>query len=229
MKKVAILQSNYIPWKGYFDLIASVDEFIFYDDVQYTKNDWRNRNLIKTQNGLHWLSIPVGIRLNREIRDVEIPTSNWQIKHWKTLEGSYKRARYFDEIADWLEPLYTKQVYGNLSQLNQYFISKISTYLDIKTKFSSSWDYPMVLGKTCRLVDLCLQVNASEYISGPSAINYIDKNLFSSSNIKLTWFSYNGYPEYDQLWGDFKHEVTILDLLFNTGKHAVDYMKIKKK
>lgn len=224
MKKVAILQSNYIPWKGYFDMIAAVDEFILYDDVQFTKNDWRNRNQIKTPQGVQWLTIPVGQDIGRRIRDVTIGTK-WQEKHWRTLESNYRRARCFEEIAMWLMPLYFDDPASHLSHLNRRFIDAICNYLGIKTKLSSSWDYSLIEGKTERLVDLCAQVGGTEYISGPAARDYIEEGEFKEWGIELTWFDYSGYPEYPQLWGGFEHGVTILDLLFNCGKDAPRYMR----
>ena len=224
MKKVAILQSNYIPWKGYFDMIAAVDEFILYDDVQFTKNDWRNRNQIKTPQGVQWLTIPVGQDIGRRIRDVTIGTK-WQEKHWRTLESNYRRARYFEEIAKWLMPLYFDEPASHLSHLNRRFIDAICNYLGIKPKLSSSWDYSLIEGKTERLVDLCAQVGGTEYISGPAARDYIEEGVFGEEGIELTWFDYSGYPEYPQLWEGFTHGVTILDLLFNCGKDAPRYMR----
>jgi hypothetical protein len=224
VKKVAIVQSNYIPWKGYFDMIAAVDEFILYDDMQYTKNDWRNRNQIKTPQGVQWLSVPVGIDINRRIRDVMLD-AKWQIKHWRSLESNYSRARHFDEIAAWLQPLYTHESYVNLSQLNRRFIEAICDYLSIKTIISNSWDYVLGEGKSERLVDLCVQAGGTEYISGPAAKDYIQESFFSERGLKLTWFDYVGYPEYPQLWGKFTHGVTILDLLFNCGQDASRYMR----
>ena len=225
VKKIAILQSNYIPWKGYFDLIAAVDEFILYDDVQFTKNDWRNRNRIKTPKGLEWISIPVGPGISRRIRDVELPDSRWQEKHWKTLEANYRRASHFAEVASVFEPLYRQGSYSYLSALNREFIEVVCRYLGISTKIANSWDYDLVEGRTDRLVALAAQAGAHEYISGPSAKNYIDESAFASHGIKLTWFDYAGYPEYPQLWGGFSHEVTILDLLFNCGRDAARYMR----
>ena len=148
MKHVAILQSNYIPWKGYFDMIAAVDEFILYDDMQFTKNDWRNRNKIKTPKGTEWLSIPVGGAINRRIRDVDLKSPVWQKKHWRTLEMNYRRSHCFDEIAGWLAPLYLSEAYINLSQVNRIFIEAICNYLDITTKISNSWDYNLAEGST---------------------------------------------------------------------------------
>ena len=228
MKKVAIVQSNYIPWKGYFDLIAAVDEFILYDDMQFTKNDWRNRNKIKTPQGVQWLSIPVGDCINRRIRDVSLSNRSWQKKHWKTLEANYRRGPHFDEIAAWLEPLYHIETYTHLSQLNRIFIEAICNYTGIKTVIRNSWDYTQIDGKTERLADLCAQAGGTEYISGPAAKDYLEESIFTNMNIKLTWVDYAGYPQYPQLWGEFTHGVTILDLLFNCGCQAHRYMKYLK-
>ena len=225
-KKVAILQSNYIPWKGYFDLIASVDEFILYDDMQFTKNDWRNRNLIKTPQGTQWLSIPTGKSINRRIRDVELTDHTWQIKHWKSILCNYKRSPYFSQVSLWLKDIYLEETHISLSEANRRFIDSICCYLEIGTIIRNSREYELADGKTERLVDLCIQACADEYITGPSARNYINSNLFHEKGISLTWFDYSNYPEYSQQWNGFTHEVTILDLLFNCGKSAVNYMKI---
>jgi hypothetical protein len=228
MKKVAILQSNYIPWKGYFDLIAAVDEFILYDDMQFTKNDWRNRNKIKTPKGLEWLSIPVGQDIDRKICEVKVSNNNWKQKHWKSLVTNYGRANCFHETAELFEAIYADDKAVNLSEINRQFIEIICDTLGIDTTISCSADYKLIEGKTERLVNLCEQASATEYISGPAAKNYIDNQIFESSGIKLTWFDYSGYPEYPQLWGKFEHGVTILDLLFNCGENASTYMKHAK-
>lgn len=227
MKKIAILQSNYIPWKGYFDMIAAVDEFILYDDMQYTRRDWRNRNQIKTPQGIQWLTVPVSVKgkYHQTIRETEIDGTDWAAAHWRTLQQNYRRAPHFAEIAQWLEPLYLQESYTHLSQLNRRLIEAICRYLSIKTTISSSWDYTLQDGKTERLVDLCVKAGGSEYISGPAARDYIDEGLFSAAGIKLSWFDYAGYPEYPQMWGEFAHGVTILDLLFNCGRDAPRYMR----
>ena len=227
MKKVAILQSNYIPWKGYFDMIAAVDEFILYDDMQYTRRDWRNRNRIKTPQGVQWLTVPVQAKgkYHQTIRDTEIDGSDWASSHWKALTQNYRRAPHFNEVAAWLEPLYLAEPYTHLSQLNRRFIEAVCTYLGIKTVISNSWDYTLIDGKTERLADLCAQAGATEYISGPMAKDYIDEDVFTDHGMKPTWFEYSEYPEYPQLWGEFTHSVTVLDLLFNCGKDAPLYMK----
>jgi hypothetical protein len=227
-KKVAILQSNYIPWKGYFDMIASVDEFIIFDDMQYTRRDWRNRNRIKTPNGIQWLTVPVLVKgkYHQKIRETEIERIDWAAAHWKALAQNYRRAPHFAEIASWLEPIYLKEAFTHISQLNRRFIEAICIYLGIKTTITNSWDFMHSLdGKTERLADLCLQAGGTEYISGPAAKDYVDEKVFTDLGLKLTWFDYAGYPEYPQLWGEFAHDVTILDLLFNCGKDSRRFMR----
>lgn len=227
MKKVAIVQSNYIPWKGYFDLIAGVDEFILFDDTQYTRRDWRNRNQIKTPQGLQWITVPVVVKgkYHQKISDTEINGKNWTSNHWKSVKLNYQRAKHFAEISDWLEPLYLRESYFLLSQMNLRFIEAVCSYLDIKTKITTSSDYALDNGKTARLASLCTQAGGNEYVSGPAAKSYLDEEVFSRHGVKVTWFDYSGYPEYPQLWGEFAHGVTILDLLFNCGKNSRSYMK----
>jgi hypothetical protein len=229
MKRVAILQSNYIPWKGYFDLIAAVDEFIIFDDMQFTKRDWRNRNKIKGPNGLIWLTVPVKVsgRFYQSIRATEIAGDDWTIKHWKTISAVYGRTKFRGEVGSLIEELYSKK-YTTISELNRTFLEAICSYLGITTKISNSWDYDLCDGKTERLVSLCKQAGADEYVSGPSAKEYIDTKLFLEAGVQLTWFDYSGYPEYPQLWGDFVHGVSILDLLFNCGRDSSNYMLFGK-
>jgi hypothetical protein len=228
-KKVAILQSNYIPWKGYFDLINSVDEFIFYDEMQYTRRDWRNRNKIKTSNGLIWLSIPVNVKgflqSHQRIKDTIISDLSWAKKHWGTILHNYKKAPFFHEYRDTIENLYVETEEKYLCEINYKFIRAFNCILGIKTKLSFSTDYKLSEGKTERLVDLVKQTGGTEYISGPAAKDYIEENLFKEANIKLTWMDYTGYPEYNQLYPPFEHGVSIIDLIFNEGNNATKYMK----
>lgn len=208
-------------------MIAAVDEFILYDDMQYTRRDWRNRNQIKTPQGVQWLTVPVQVKgkYHQKINETEIDGLDWMESHWKSLVQNYRRAPYFSEIASWLEPLYTDNTYTHISQLNLTFITAICHYLGINTLISRSSDYTLLDGKTERLADLCVQASACEYISGPSAKDYVDETIFNQLNIKLTWFDYSGYREYPQLWGEFTHGVTILDLLFNCGKDSYQHMR----
>jgi len=226
MKKVAILQSNYIPWKGYFDLIHRVDEFILYDDMQYTRRDWRNRNKIKTPQGLKWLTVPVRVKgkYHQLIQETEIDGTDWAEIHWKSIKQNYSRARNFDAVAAIFEPLYLQRHYTHLSVLNRVFIEAVCKYLGITTTISNSWDYDLIEGKTERLVDLCRQAGGGHYISGPAAKDYIQTDLFDEAGIELSWMDYSGYPEYEQQYPPFVHGVTILDLLFHVGPDASWYI-----
>ncbi len=226
MKKVAILQSNYIPWKGYFDLINMVDEFVIYDDVQYTKNDWRNRNKIKTSSGVQWLTIPVRQEtLSQRICDTKISQNNWGVKHWNTLKTNYAKSKYFNFFSPVFEKLYKDTRSEWLTEVNCAFILTINKILEIGTTISMSSDYKLSGDKVERLVGLCKQARATEYISGPSAKKYIHEDIFKDAGIKLTWMDYSNYSEYSQLYSPFEHGVTILDLLFNCGSSATQYMK----
>jgi hypothetical protein len=226
-KKIAILQSNYIPWKGYFDIINSVDEFVIYDEVQYTKNDWRNRNLIKSKDGLKWLTIPVLAKGNfyQKINETQIAEKIWPLKHWKTICMCYTRAPFFKEYKYIFEELYLNTNSNFLSEVNLNFIQIINNILNIRTKISSSSDYNVGFGKTEKLVQICKQAGANEYISGPSAKGYIDEKLFAENNIKLTYLNYTGYREYDQLFPPFCHSVSIIDLILNEGSDSKKYLK----
>lgn len=228
MLTAAILQSNYIPWKGYFDLIASVDVFAFYDDVQFTINDWRNRNQIKTPQGPQWLSIPVGQRIDRTIREVKLPAIPWQRKHWRTLELSYGRAPYFRETAAWLAPLYLDQVFDNLADLNRAFTKRICAELAIPTRLVGSEAYDIDGGRSGRVLDLCLKLGANRYLSGPTAKAYLEVELFGNAGVAVEWMDYSGYPTYPQMWGPFVHAVSVVDLLFQCGPSARKYMKVSK-
>ena len=227
MKKLAILQSNYIPWKGYFDLIASVDEFVIYDEMQYTKNDWRNRNKIKTNKGVEWLTIPVRVEsISQKINETLIFDKNWSKKHRAALQTNYAKANCFKETKDFIFNLYEEaSKVNNISEINLIFIKGICSFLNIKTKISLSIDYNLGEGKTERLINLCKQTNSDSYISGPSAKDYLDENLFIQNNIKIRWMDYSGYTEYEQLHTDFEHGVSILDLIFNEGVKSRSYLK----
>lgn len=226
-RKIVIIQSNYIPWKGYFDLIAAADECILYDDMQYTRRDWRNRNQIKTPAGVQWLSVPVKVKgkYHQTIRETEIDGTAWAHDHWRALEQNYRRAPCFQEIAAWLKPWYLETEYQHLSILNRALIEQVCDYLGIATRISNSWDYTLIDGKSERLADLCQQAGGTEYISGPAARDYLEPEYFSKRGLDLSWFDYGGYAEYPQQWGEFVHGVSILDLLFNCGKAAPRYMK----
>jgi hypothetical protein len=229
MKRVAIVQSSYIPWKGYFSLIQLADAFILYDDVQYTRRDWRNRNQIKTPAGTSWLTIPVTVRGRREqrVRDVQTRDGDWARKHWLTLQQFYARADYFDTLRDVFGGLYERcREERQLSRINFLFIKTLRDLLGIETPLSWSMDYLLEEGRSQRLVGLCRQVGATEYLTGPMARSYLDETLFTKAGIRVRWMDYSGYPEYPQLFTPpFIHEVSAIDLLMNLGPRAAgDYL-----
>lgn len=212
-KTVGILQSNYIPWKGYFDLIHDVDEFIFLDDVQFTRQDWRNRNCLKTKDGPRWLTIPVGTHQRRRICDVVLPTNGWAESHWNRLQSSYARAPHFERYRSALESIYLRQRWRLLSDLNQHLIATIADWLGIETRFRDSRDLASEGQREDRVLDLLVKAGADVYVSGPAARNYLNPQRFADAAIELRWKDYGGYPEYTQLHPPFNHQVTVLDLL----------------
>lgn len=226
-KRVAILQSNYIPWRGYFDIIGSVDEFVLYDSVQFTKNDWRNRNRIKTANGTRWLTIPVitSGRFGQTIKETRIASSGWASKHWRTLSLSYAKAPYFERYRERFAEIYREC--GETEYLwvvNRMLIEAVVAELRLPTRISESADYLLTGNRTERLVSLCRTLGADVYISGPSASSYLDLRLFHDASMSVEFFDYSGYGPYPQLHGAFEPAVSILDLLFNVGPEASSYM-----
>lgn len=225
MKRVAICQSNYIPWKGYFDLIHDVDVFLFYDDVQFTKNDWRNRNKVKTATGLQWITIPVGTNLNRLVCEVSLDNPRWQGKHWKTLMQLYCNTPFFRSYLSFFEHVFVLSEWTNLSTLNQFLIQSIAeNYLSVKTVFLRSSDFPSHGKNQDRVISLLKAVEADVYVSGPAGKAYLDSDRFRREGIELVWKDYSGYPEYPQFYPPFEHRVTILDLLFHVGPDAPYYI-----
>jgi hypothetical protein len=223
--RVGIIQSNYIPWRGYFDFVDDVDLFIFHDDLQYTKGDWRNRNRIKTPAGLQWLTVPVHYaHVGQLIDEVSLDESqSWRRKHLNLLEANYRTAPYFQTyfklFADVLNV-----AYPGLSKLNIALIRWVMNCLEITTPTLVSKDLNSIGSKTTRLIDLLKKVNASIYLSGPAAAEYLDLQNFVDHGIRLEYKSYD-YPAYEQIGGEFAPAVSILDLLFNTGPHSRKYLK----
>ncbi len=227
LKRVTLLQSNYLPWKGYFDLINSADEFIFYDDVQYTKNDWRNRNQVKTERGVEWISIPCGSRLDRLICEVEVNDKKWQNAHWSKIKQSYKKAPFFKKYSDFFEDFYLGGQRTSLSELNQYLIKHISSqFLGIQANFTDSLRFDnRALSSSDRVLDIVKRSGATTYVSGPAANDYLVVADFEAEGIEVEWMDYSAYSEYEQLHPPFTHAVSIIDLLFSVGDQAPRYMK----
>lgn len=227
-KTVAILQSNYIPWKGYFDILRRVDEFILFDSTQFTRRDWRNRNKIKTKDGLLWLTIPVNVKgkYYQNINEMTVSDPGWAEEHWKTLRLTYGRAPFFAEYAGQIESLYRQAgELEHLSLINHLFLTDLSALLGITTPITWDTDYPTLEGKTERIVGICQAAGAAAYLSGPAARDYVVPELFDRAGIELRWMDYTGYPEYPQSHPPFEHGVSVLDLIFNVGPQAARYLE----
>lgn len=226
--KCVILQPSYIPWRGVFEQIFKADVFVFYDDVQYDKHGWRNRNRIKTHQGGQWLTIPVhskGVVIESiPIYQVEIAWEQpWAERHWRAIQQAYSKAPYFKEYAPWLEEVYQRRP-NRLADFTIPLTVEIACRLGIRhTRFLRSSELNASGQKTDRLIQILTGLGATHYISGPSARSYIEEDKFRAAGIQLEYMEYN-YPDYPQLYPPFDPQISILDLLFMTGPHAPDYI-----
>ena len=227
-KKIAILQSNYIPWIGYFDIINSVDDFVIYDSVQYTKNDWRNRNLIKTANGPIWLTIPVVTSKlgNQSIREAKISGSLWTKKHWKSIEMSFVKSPFFEMFRDeWFSWYEEAGELDRLHEVNVLFLRGICKQIGIRSNILLDSDISYS-GRTPteKLVSICDSLGADTYITGPAGLNYLDKDSFSERKVQLEVMDYGHYKTYKQGHGEFTSNVSMLDLLANLGSQSQSHL-----
>ncbi len=223
-----ILQPSYIPWRGYFHQIYQADVFVFYDDVQYDRHGWRNRNLIKTRAGPKWLTIPLrsaGEQWKQStVRDMEIfGEGNWKRNHLETMRHNYSRAPYFARYRPMLERRYTKPP-RLLADFTIETTIEIARELGItETRFVRSSTFGCTGVKTDRLLQILEKVGATNYISGPAAKDYLDVNKLKIAGIEVEWMSYS-YSEYPQLFPPYDPKVSVLDLLLNTGPEAGSYI-----
>ena len=216
--RAVVLQSNYLPWKGYFDLIQNADVFVHYDEVQYTKNDWRNRNRICSRNGSAWLTIPISRdAVKLKISEVRLPDARWQADHHQRLFQCYRPAPHFRQIEPLLHEFFQARTWTFLSELNHFCAERIARLLGLTTRFLDSKDFPLEGGRVERLISLLKQVGATEYLTGPNARGYLagSEPLFAEAGIRLLFKSYAGYPEYPQLHAPFEHAVSVIDVLAN--------------
>ncbi len=223
--KVGIIQSNYIPWRGYFDFIDDVDLFVIHDDLQYTKGDWRNRNQIKTATGINWLTVPVKYQKTAQlIQDTPIDhAQKWQLAHINKFTASYFEAPYLETaIALWRTAFDHQD--ATISELNIRLIHLICDFLDIKTPFVHSRELQVTGTKTDRVVQILKRVGATSYLSGPTAKAYLDESLLHENGFQLEYKTYQ-YEAYPQLHGDFVNYVTVLDLIANVGDDAKHWLK----
>lgn len=227
--KVGIIQSNFLPWRGYFDFIREVDLFVVEDDLQYTKGDWRNRNRIKTPRGSEWITVPVKYKHTKQlIQDTLVDYSTpWVKKMLNRIRESYRTAPYFEPYFSELSEL-LNQPAASISDLNLFLIRWACRHLEISTPLVLSQDYHPEGAKTERVISILRQSGADVYLSGPAGKNYILPELFEQAGIQLEYKQYN-YPEYEQLYPPFDPAVSILDLFFMKGIEARLYLGVSKE
>jgi hypothetical protein len=227
--KAVVLQPSYIPWRGYFDLIRRSDVFVFYDDVQYDKHGWRNRNRIKSPSGLHWLTIPVHAKGNTvdrtPINQIRIDRQrDWRRSHLEQLRHNYRRAPFFKDCATLLDAIYA----GDPEYLADFTIRttvQIAQYLGLtQVRFERASTLHATGSKNDRLLEVLKSVGTTHYISGPSARAYIDERRFLDAGISLEYIDYS-YEPYEQLYPPYEPAVSILDLLFMKGDDAQRFIR----
>lgn len=222
---LSCIQPSYLPWRGYFHIVEQSDVFVFYDDVQYTKQDWRNRNVIKGKQGLVWLTVPVVRQpLRTPIHSIAINNAtDWGRKHWHALQTCYGRTRHFGDYAGFFRQALTAR-WTSLAELDIQLTEAVCGFLGIDgVRFLRSSEMALPPGRVERLVAICQAEGATEYLSGPSARGYMDEGLFARAGIAVRYMEYN-YPPYPQLGGSFEPQVSIVDLLFNCGRNSPAYI-----
>lgn len=220
---IGILQPGYLPWLGFFEQMYKSDVFVIYDDVQYDKEGWRNRNRIKTANGIQWLTVPVHMKLTEHPLIIEIRidnTADWRKKHLASIKQNYAKAPFFTDYIHIFEDAYSKG-WEFLVDLDIYFIGKLAECLRMGSKNiirSSCLD--LKGDRIGRLINLCKLFGANTFYEGASGKKYIDENEFLSHGIKVEFQNYQ-HPVYSQLYGDFIPYLSIVDLLFNHGTESL--------
>jgi len=232
-KVVAILQSNYIPWKGYLDIIAAADVFVIFDDVQFTRRDWRNRNKIIVDGQTRWLTIPVATKgaFDAPVNQIAVSEPGWASKHLASLRHAYGKAAHARWLLPELEDLFARaEELPLLTDINELFLRRLCTLLGIVPHFARSDEVPRhSTDPTARLVEICEAHGAGLYLSGPAAKAYIQRNQFDRAGIALAYANYEGYPIYEQGRPEFEHGVSMLDLLFRFGPEAATHLKTTRR
>ena len=225
--KIIITQSNYIPWKGYFTTMKKATHIVLYDNAQYTRRDWRNRNKIVPPAGPAWLSIPIDVKgkYHQKINEAKVKDREWYLEHWNKISQNYKKAPFFAQYSEIFEDLYLNKLkeHEYLSDINRILLQKCIDLLGINITVLDSRDFEIRGGKTGKLINICQDLQADEYFTGPAAKGYMEEEMFEENNIKLTYYDLEGFPEYKQLWDGFDHYVSILDMFFNLGDKTVDH------
>lgn len=222
---VSIHQPQYLPWLGYFSKIDRSDVFIFLDNVQFKKNEWQNRNRIRTAEGWQWITVPVLHKFLQKISEVEINnTVQWGKKHLNALVTNYSKAPFFKEYIGFFEQIYS-QDWKFLADINIHIIQYLMKVIGIPDKeYILASKHESREGPTERLIDLCKQVGGSIYFSGKDGASYMDLDIFEKEGIEVIFQDYK-HPQYPQLFGSFEPYMSILDLLFNCGPESLRILR----
>ena len=214
-------QPTYLPWLGLFHKISLADTFCVFDNVQYEKKSYINRNKIKTSNGPLLLSVPVETKNHRETKicDIRIAERQWSRKHFKSIELAYKKAPFYSDYISQLGEVLLGQKYIFLKDLNHELMKFFLKELKIETAVVFASDYNFVGNKSDLIIDMCKKLGATSYIFGSQGHDYADRNLFQDAQIEISFQDYN-HPEYPQLHNNFEPYMSIVDLLFNVGRNA---------
>jgi len=228
-KTIGILQPGYLPWLGFFEQLSISDIFVIYDDVHYDKQGWRNRNRIKTVSGAQWLTVPVlvNFRQNPLITDIKINSrENWQKKHFLSIKQNYSKAPFFDTYIDLFAAAYAKD-WEYLIDLDIFFIFELSKCLGISTeKIVRSSPLGVSGDRITRLLNLCKLFDADIFYEGASGKNYLEEATFQAAGITINYQEYQP-PIYNQLYGEFIPNLSIIDLLFNHGPESLSILNHK--
>jgi hypothetical protein len=219
---VAVHQPQYLPWLGYFDKIRRADVFCYLDNVQYKKNDWQNRNRIKTAQGWQWLTVPVQYRFPQKINEVTINNAvNWKHKHFQTLVTNFNRAPFFEEYAKLLEQVFSEE-WAFLSDLNIALIERIKAAFGLgQAPAVRSSEFSLSEDPTDRLIDICKVLKADTYLSGPDGVKYMDLDRFKQRGVQVVVQEFV-HPVYPQLFNSFQSQMSVVDLLFNCGPKGIE-------
>lgn len=223
----SIHQPDFIPYIGFFDKYSKSDVFVLLDTAQYNKNGWRNRNKIKTANGPIWLTIPVSSKLGDKINEVKISDNNFVRKHLASIEQNYNKSKYFNLYFPKIKDIYNSiNSEATLFEVNEKFLNFIFNVLDydIKVIKASDLNIDFSKSKSELLIEICQAVGSDKYISGKGGEEYLDEDLFKENKIEVIWQSFSS-PTYDQLYGEFIENLSVLDMIFNIGPGIKEFLK----
>jgi len=221
---LAVHQPQYMPWLGYFDKIDQADLFVLLDNVQFKKNEWQNRNRIKTAGGWQWITVPVLFKFPEKISEVRINNKvDWPRKHLNSLIVNYSKAPYFSQYRDFFEDVYKKK-WERIVDINIHLIKHLSNILGIKTKMIKASQLSLYDEQNERLIGLCKELEADTYLSGEGGRGYLDINKFTDAGIKVVFQNFQ-HPVYEQLYNKFEPNMSVIDLLFNNGDKSLNIIR----